>query len=252
MPDITFFTEGKTGKFNHHYREIVLEPFEFYTYLPFAECDFGIRKNELFVISEHTNYTRELDPTSEIAFGVTYMDNWYKVSVCALRVQSNSQTDSVFSFIVGPEVHQQEPEEIIHEKASFDSRDSFDAFMFVERIPNSSLLMINCHQSELLGTIPLINEDPNSPDFGENLIENDKKTGGQRFVYDVELEREDKSGVFDLDRLNWIVPPKYYSIERTAEGFVTHATDDTTETNVITTYSPDGTIISEKEVSPDK
>jgi gliding motility associated protien GldN len=34
------------------------------------------------------------------------------------------------------------------------------------------------------GTVPLIDEDPNSPNFGQNLIITDPVTGGQSFVYD--------------------------------------------------------------------
>mmetsp|Transcript_28609 Transcript_28609/g.38145 ORF Transcript_28609/g.38145 Transcript_28609/m.38145 type:complete len:346 (-) Transcript_28609:29-1066(-) len=34
------------------------------------------------------------------------------------------------------------------------------------------------------GTVPLIDENPNSPNFGENLIETDPVTGAQSFVYD--------------------------------------------------------------------
>lgn len=34
------------------------------------------------------------------------------------------------------------------------------------------------------GVVPLIDEDPNSPNFGQNLIETDPVTGGQTFVYD--------------------------------------------------------------------
>ncbi|GAB5416261.1 MAG: gliding motility protein GldN [Crocinitomicaceae bacterium] len=34
------------------------------------------------------------------------------------------------------------------------------------------------------GTVPLIDEDPNSPNFGENLIVTDPVTGAQSFVYD--------------------------------------------------------------------
>lgn len=241
---VLFYSDGKVGEYDWYYNDIVVVPYDLYFALDYIyRGAIGVNDGNISFYLPYFNESFEFSEGSKMKFVFDYAEYSLRNGLRAIKIENASGVSEHHFYKKKFQETVKVDTSVLVDK-SFES-DDFNAFVAIEHLGNG-LLLVNQRQGGLTGSVPLIDEDPNSPNFGENLIET-LEDGTKTFVYDQILDWKHQSGIFDIKTHSWLIEPKYYSIERKDEQFIAHTGDGYWSDDTETTFDRKGTIISVKE-----
>lgn len=242
---IRFYSGNKVGVFDWGKREVLVEPKDLFLPLECIEESWvAVDGNQIQFTSPFMTESYGFDEGDKLTI-VTDYRSYPRDGLIAVRKEEDKSNQERLYLQTGYKNFRATDTSSMQDK-TFEEFLDFGAHCVLENLGNG-LIMVNHQQGLNMGTVPLIDEDPNSPRFGENLIVIDSITGMESFVYDVLVEYSDNSGVFDLKTHSWLIPPQFYFIEATEENFISHTGDSYWMVDVQTTYDLQGNVISVKE-----
>ena len=218
---IHFYSGLKIGVYDWYNRDVVVSPKDLYLPLEFMEYGgwIGVDEELISISTPFLNETYGFEKGVKLSF-VTNYASYPSDGFDAFEMKSKIESEEHF-FIVPEFKDPKEVDTSLLGDATFNDFMDFSLHCVLENLGNG-LILVNHQQGMRVGTVPLIDEDPNSPNFGENLIVTDSVTGMQSFMYDLLVPYADKACVFDLKTHSWIIVPQYYFIEATEENFISH------------------------------
>lgn len=222
---IRFYSGKKAGVFEFH-REVKIAPQELMVPLFFTPYGIlGVDQGRATIQTPFMTDNCMLEKGDVVQFIAKYEE--YPVnSYYAFHVQNSKEDRTRYFATYESRKDPEELDSMVIDPNSFDKYAELDAYCVIENLGNG-VLLVNHHQSMNVGSVPLIDEDPNSPRFAETLIVTDPETGMRSFVYDLFAPEADLSGVYDTNELRWIVSPKYRSIVAIDGTYVALAGDKT-------------------------
>ncbi|MCR9171841.1 MAG: hypothetical protein NXI10_05075 [bacterium] len=245
---VRFYDGPKVGVFDWK-GDILMEPQDVHIPVDFiSSCSIGINDNQIWLNAPFLSEKQQFKKGDKFHLVVRYA-RYPHEGFYALNWESTSENIERF-FSKAEYKDAVEVDSNLLGEYAFEDLTEFDAHCVIQNL-GEDILLVNYLQFNLLGSAPLIDEDPNSPNFGDYLIETDSVTGNEMFVYEYVHRFAQRSGVFDLNSHSWLIPPHYYFVEAIEDSFVTHTANSKWETDVQTTLDREGNVISVEEVEPE-
>jgi len=245
---IRFYSGKKVGVFEW-YGDVVIEPQDLLiplSFVPLGTIGVDQESGQATVFTPFMKESFDFKTGDKLKFACDYGEYPMQNSMALYVQNAEGLTEMFYELQEGKRTAKKVDSSSMQFK-SFSDYLAHDAHCIVEYLGDGKLL-VNHRQSMDVGSVPLIDEDPNSPRFGEALIVTDVHTGQKSFVYELLVEEVSRSGVFDLNSHTWLIPPKFYSVEEREETFIGYSSGGVWTTDVQTIYDRNGSVISEKEV----